>query len=251
MRKLKGDLNAFEKDLELFKSSGVEFISKRYGSTGCILYGGNEYVYSKTGDVSIRNMCASVTRDAKKYLKNNNLDHIDEKKVVHFNRPSIEKMIGDNVVGIDINACYWTIAKRYGIIGEKTYLKGLQNKTARLIATGSLAKKIRTVNYANGEQLCDEVSRPETYKVWNLLLDEVYKLYLEARGVLGDDFYMWLTDCVYTSPRRAFEMIDFFTNKGFDVKFEQYRFLEFKGNNLYYLSTTNDKIKWIGVPMSI
>ena len=45
------------------------------------------------------------------------------------------------VYGYDINACYWNIAYREGIISEKTYKTGLESKEARLTAIGNLNKK--------------------------------------------------------------------------------------------------------------
>ena len=107
-----------------------------------------------------------------------------------------------SITGTDINAAYWTIAYRLGIISPQTYQRviGEDTKVVRLAALAILGRDVVYNEYQNGKIMKDK-------KVVNgsKLLKEFYKAirytcYMHMHSLaelLGNDFDAYRTDCIY------------------------------------------------------
>lgn len=71
------------------------------------------------------------------------------KDIFYYRFRDLKPGIYTGVSELDVNSAYWIIAKRRGIITEKTYREGLTDvsKMARLVALGSLATVRRHYEY--------------------------------------------------------------------------------------------------------
>lgn len=153
-----------------------------------------------------------------------------------FNLDSIEKNIGKVLVSIDINDCYWQTAYNKGWITEKTYLSGLKKKdwkVGRNASIGSLCKVEMITTYKNGVIARDsqgKIRRKITRKeaayqyVRHNIIGFVCDMFIELANILGDDFFMYLTDCVFTTMERKKEVEEFFKKYGYSCKSKTFEF---------------------------
>jgi len=133
------------------------------------------------------------------------------------------------ITGTDINAAYWTIAYRLGVISENTYTRviGDDTKVVRLAALAILGRDVVYNEYQNGRVLKDK-------KVINgsKLLKEFYKairytcyMYMhEIAELLGRDFDAYRTDCIYYRDNDVNKKIvyDYLDERGFYYKQLEY-----------------------------
>jgi hypothetical protein len=157
-----------------------------------------------------------------------------------FNLDSTEKNIGKVLVSIDINDCYWQTAFNRGWITEKTYTGGLRKKewkVGRNASIGSLCKVEMITTYKNGVIARDsmgKIRRKITRKeagyqyIRHNIIGFICDMFIELANILGDDFFMYLTDCVFTTMERKKEVEDFFKKYGYTCKAKTFEF-----TNLY------------------
>jgi len=180
-----------------------------------------------------------VKNDIKKYLENNSHNLIKRERDYleqRFNLDAIEKNIGNLMISIDINDCYWQTAFNMGYISEKTYLGGKVNpkwKVGRNASIGSLAKTEVITTYKNGEIARDiygkvkkRIVEPEKnlQHIRHNIVGFVCDMFMDLVDYLGSDFCMYLTDCVFTTIENKSKVEEFFKAYGYSCKNKTFEF---------------------------
>ena len=143
-----------------------------------------------------------VKRNIKSYIDENGYIEPVEELPVNCNNENFDKSKLDDVIGIDIDNAYWTMAYLKGYINENTYKKGLENKEfkpIRLSALSTLGKGKTYKVYKGGIYTNDEISNADK-ELENFYLDirfSTYGVLLEIANELKDDFYCWKTDAIF------------------------------------------------------
>jgi hypothetical protein len=177
-----------------------------------------------------------VKNDVRNYLKKRKgeiplygSDYLEQ----GINVEGIRNALGRNSISIDVNDCYWRTAYLLGYITKETYVMGKRKndwKVGRNASIGSLMKVIVIRNYVNG------VLDPATSKrispdaafvnVRNHIIGTVYQMFEELRAMLGNSFYMFLTDCVFTDALNINRVKKFFREKMYECKVDAVEFTE-------------------------
>jgi hypothetical protein len=143
------------------------------------------------------------------------------------------------IVGVDLTAAYWYVAKNLGIITEKTFQKGLTHisveyngetkegdllKPMRLSALSVLGKKKTYFKIVNGEKTKEPVvigGHEELEKLYKLIRFTCYTHMKAAKDIIGtDEFLMWKTDCIYfhDTPQNRKKVTDYFDSVNMEWK---------------------------------
>ncbi len=211
-----------KQSFEYFSSGSINFIKTSEREW--------KFINSKSNAGHGHHLSRMVKRDINLWLKDNAVEpnKMDYKEQL-FCLDNIQRVIGKSVVLIDINDCYWSTIKILGYITEKTYLSGLQKKEwkmGRNASIGSLAKKSQKTVYKNGTRGSGEIIETlrEYQYIRNNIISHIYKLFLELRNILGEDFFMFLTDCVVTTVNKRKLVEDFLISRGYRSKYKTIEF---------------------------
>jgi len=166
--------------------------------------------------------------------------------------------IYEDIYQIDINACYWRVAYILNLISENTYLNGLKKrsyKTGRNIALGSLANKIEIRKYRDGNCIEVKYKEKKTKKVWEAIVDYVYRLSQKIYKKYPHDVLFFETDCFFVSEKVAEKVKKQITKEGFKVSSKKIRIKKIKQEknkdisiligNKKYIYSKNNELKWI------
>jgi len=199
-------------------------------------------------------MVQMVQREIDAYIEKNGIPtHNVVSDVQLFNLPKINAVIAGKkkpIVGIDINACYWNTAHKLGYISDSLYQRGLDTckKEGLLIAIGCLNKKPIVKHYRNGKligQSIDEViySRYSPF-YWNVI-EHTHQIMMESYEQFKDNWYMYLTDCLFVDNSVVKDAKKFISDKGFKSKSHQIEFLKFDGRRLSWFDFKDNREKEI------
>lgn len=214
------------------------FVLVNSGSTKKIIYG--RYTYSCVDTDKIAGSGFHLSPMVKKEIDAYILAHQGEQignnkpyKEQLFNLKGLQANIGRVGFAIDINDCYWRTLYKLGYISQKLYLYGLRKKEwkmGRNATIGGLIKQEITMPYVNGkENRIDRVKTPinkDYYAIRNHVISHVYDMFMELYKLIGDDFCMFLTDCIFTVPNRYKIIKSFFDSKGYKVKVKEVEFVK-------------------------
>lgn len=231
------DRNHFEDIKKYLQDTKSNFNYYTSGSVNKIIYKDKEYMFVELSGNSGKGH--HLSRKFKKDVDDWLIKHGDtlEKHQSNyseqmFNLGAIESVIGKPIVSIDINDCYWKTAYKLGYITERTYIEGKRKKewkTGRNACIGSLCKTETIVPYINGiaDYSLKKVIRPEIeYQyIRNHIIGYVYKSFYRLHQDIGNKFYMFLTDCVFTDYRLLHKVQKFFNDDGYRVKDKPVEFL--------------------------
>ena len=161
-----------------------------------------------------------------------------------FNVSAIERNLGEMIVAVDIDSCYWRTAYKLGYITEKTYIAGLQKskwKTGRNAAIGSLASTESVTPYNNGfpDRLRQYIVKKNEghQNIRHHIIDTVYQLFWQLFKEIGDNFLMFLTDCVYAKYDQLRYIENYLRGNAYRFKIHTVEFTE--------LDKRNQKVKWL------
>ena len=212
----------------------------RFGGTK----GQNKYIY----------LCRLVKTDARKFIKKHKI--VPPKKwyypTVNYISPNIASFQGKNMLYTDLNKCYANVALQMGIISQSTYDRldkiPPKDKVMRQVAIGSLATVYHIEKYVDGKLVYKKPEKnSELRYVHFMILDFVDSIMNDLIKILGDDFAMWQTDCVYYNPTRREEVYAYLSDRGFTAKDKDVLFLDYddKKRIIYWKLTDNpNKIKY-------
>lgn len=186
----------------------------------------------------VRKDVSNWLADEKNTLIERKRDYVEQK----FCLENIEKNVGKLLVSIDINDCYWQTAYNLGYITEKTYGKGLEQKAwkvGRNASIGSLCKAEMITTYKGGMIMRGDdkklqrkvIHRDERYQhVRHNIIGIVHDMFIDLARQLGDDFFMFLTDCVFTTIEKKTFVEDFFNQYGYKCKYKTFEFVNIDRN---------------------
>jgi hypothetical protein len=178
-----------------------------------------------------------VQREIDQYIEEHGVpSHYQVRDVQQFNLTRIRKLLSTKkktpIIGLDINACYWNTAHQLGYISDKLYARGLEiaKKEGLLVAIGCLNKCPVTRTYINGKlsekNTDDEHQRKYAPFYWNIIA-KTNDLLLDSFERFGDDFYMFLTDCLFVDYSRMNEAKELIESYGYNCKSHQIEILSF------------------------
>ena len=181
----------------------------------------------------------AVRSNALAFLKErDNVSPVVEEKPVNFTNYEFD-IENKDIVGVDLTAAYWYVARNLGIITEKTFEKGLQHisvefagetkkgdllKPMRLSALSVLGKKKTYFKIVNGQKTREPVvigGHDELEKLYKLIRFTCYTYMANARDILGnDEFLMWKTDCIYfhDTPENRKKVTEYFDSVNMEWK---------------------------------
>lgn len=217
-------------------NKNLPFMYTSQGSIDSVIYNGREFISVDLRESGGKghHLNRRFRKDIDEWIARNGdtMPHYDGNfREQLFNIHAIEKAIGKPRVAIDINDCYWRTSYKLGYITEPTYLIGLKKKEwkeGRNACIGSLLKVKRFTPYvpsANGKSMADHKARPAPLRnpieyeyIRNHIIGYVYEIFYRLSQELGDHFYMFLTDCVFTDYESKDKAEKYFSSFGYKTK---------------------------------
>lgn len=233
------DKTRYEKIKKFFEDTGADFYTRGKGTTESLFHGDQEYRFVEL-DQHVgkgHHLSRIVVKDVDKWLSEHAHElpaYQKDYKEQMFNVDAIEHVIGVPSVAIDINDCYWRMMRLKGYTTERTYIMGLREKRwkrGRNASIGALASPFLEWHYKKGKALpCFNqkpyVPAPEPYQhIRNHIIGDVYRMFYGLFKLLGDNFYMFLTDCVFTDYDKLKEVKRYFAHHGFRCKHKPIEFI--------------------------
>lgn len=170
-----------------------------------------------------------VKKDVEKYLDKNGLIEPFDELPVNFSNTNYD--YDKNIIGMDINNAYWSVAYLKGYITKKTYDKGLEQKdgmkSIRLSCLSTLGKSRMYQVYENGIYVGEEQINNDSdlQDVYNDIRYSTYGVMNEIAEELGDDFCCWKTDCIffYDTEENIGLVKDIIESYGLSCKIEEHK----------------------------
>ena len=191
----------------------------------------------------------SVRNQIDKYIAKKGIVAVNEKPNIQmFNPRAIDSYHDKPVCCLDLNSCYWRTAYLLGFIDEPLYNKGVESglKKGLLVSIGALNKMPSIQHYKNGERISrtfdNEYNSKYSPFYWAIIC-KVRDLMMEVYKVLGDDLYMWLTDCAFVKPSKQQKVITIFEKYGFPYKVYTSNFVESTENGVIWFDCKSNKLK--------
>jgi hypothetical protein len=252
-----GDLEKYRTALEYARKSKQSFQIVSTGLSRKIIMP-NGYKLNYFGRKGAQNLVEGaflvmmVRREIDAYIeKNGTPPQVEPTQVQTFNFTAIRKVLSGKrkpIVGVDINACYWFVAHKLGYISDTLFERGLNTKKKKglLIAIGCLNKLPMIKTYQDG--VCIDTSfdtaQHQMYSpfYWNIIY-HTHQLMIDSFKVFGDDWYMFLTDCLFVSIDRMKDAQEFLKEKGFFYKNHTIEFKTFDAKNITWFDYKDMKIK--------
>jgi len=224
----RGNIDSFNKHLRLFKKQGETFKVEKSGMSRKIITPTKTFRFFGKDKSSFIKGSWNTNRVRKcidRYIEKNGVPKkYDKPHIQVFNNESIKKNLNTPIGCIDVNACYWTTAMLLGYIDEKTYRIGLKegNKMGLLVSIGFLNKKPLIVEYTKGKEttsyLNESIYQKYSPFYWKII-SHTRDLYCALYNAIGDDMYMWITDCVFFKLEHRPLVEQILTEWGYNHKF--------------------------------
>lgn len=221
------------------------------GAASSIIHNGFKFICADNSDFAGKGFHLSkmVKKDVSLYVQEHgDLPHYSSNYMEQmFDLENLRRASGKLVTSIDINNCYWRTAYKLGYITHKTYLSGNRDKSwkiGRNASVGSLAKHVRVTKYKDGKpdyiRSYDVKPDQNFVNARNHIIGYVHKMFEEVRTILGDEFYMFLTDCVFTDTKNIGRVKKFFKSHGYTVKTKPVEFTS--------IDIKNKAVHWLEFP---
>lgn len=142
----------------------------------------------------------SVMSDVRHFITDKRIREKPRLPVNKWNA-KLEKFRG-KITATDVDHAYWRIAYLDGVIGDKTYKKGLElkDKSLRLAALANLSSSKEYQVIKDGEITGKTVVLkydPILQKIYNNIRFTCYEHMTNMSNMLGEDFICYKTDCIY------------------------------------------------------
>jgi hypothetical protein len=259
---IKGNIQHYRLGLDRLITREATFTSVISGMSRKVIFpSGAVFKYFGSPNTNTRSripgahLVPMVQREIDKYtLEFGKPEYERVKDVQNFNVPLIKKAIEDKryVIGVDINSCYWTTAKKLGYISEDLYnkTKGKFQKQAFLISIGCLAKRPVVRQYVAGK-LVQTTFDDETYEkyapfYWNII-KETYDVMIKSWELFSDGWYMYLTDCLFVDKNLQKISQEFLKDNGYESKYHKIQFKSLQNFCLTWYDFSKKKDKNIYV----
>lgn len=255
---LAGDITKFKKIVDRACTRGSSFKTISTGMSRKITYPtGNTFKFfgqsGKSDLIDGAFLVQMVMREIDAYVEQNGIPQYEPNyEVQMFNLTSISKLAKNKkpCVGIDINACYWTTAYNLGYISEKLYKRGIEaaKKKGLLVAIGCLNKLPIIRYYEDGKLKKRDFDWPYHNKYspfyWNII-KHTYDVLMRSFAQFGDNWYMYLTDCLFVDLSQMNKAQKFFSELGYSTKIHYIHFEKFDGRKITWFDHKEDKNKSI------
>lgn len=261
-----GYLHKFSDDLERLKNGKASFQIVSSGLTRKIVFFKKNKVtnkrlyfgHKKNDILPGVHMVNGVRRNIDAYIEKGGKIPIVKyrPKLVLYNFMQIEKVLQKNppdlTYAVDINACYFKTAYNLGYINEDLYKKGWkkrkENKLGLLASIGSLNKHEQIQTYKNGKLKSTDTNWEYKNKYspfyW-AIINKVAEVMMEIATTLNDNFYMWLTDCVYVDRDYKTVATEILDKYGYDYKSFYIEFTDIKSKQLEWFDYKSNQLKYI------
>ena len=231
-------MKSFTDYFERMTDGKYDFNLRKDGTCMVIEHNGSEWKFVSYSGVAGKgfHLCGSFKRDVDNFIKASpeyllNPNHASSDVVFEVqkaNMVGLMKYRGCQVYNVDINNCYWETAYKMGFMSQKTYANGLKTKRwkdGRNASIGALVKTTVVSKYKNGKLASSEIEKGEIdfSPIRNNIISHVHGLFLGLLKQLGDDWLMYLTDCVYVPYDKITEVQEYFKALGYQSKVETYQ----------------------------
>lgn len=203
-------------------------------------------------------MCNVVKKDIDNFiLENGVLPNPNNKpSLLLYNFKEIERLCENEKTelsyAIDINSCYFQTAYNLGFISKKTFDRGWRDrevyKYGILASIGTLNKREVIEKYVDGELVSRDYEEDNYNKYspfyW-AVINRVYDLMNQIAELLGDDFYMWLTDCAVFKRGREKEVEDFLQENNYSYKNFRIEYEKIDKRKIYWYDYSKAKSKYV------
>lgn len=212
------------------EARGNSFLWTSSGTINSIVYNGVEWISVDLNESGGKghHLNRIFKRDVDEWLEEFGADmepYPNDYQEQFFNLEAIEKNIGEPLVLIDINDCYWRTSFILKYMKQITYIKGLKKKewkNGRNGCIGSLRKLKVEIPYINGVRDLSgrrRIPTPIQYHwIRNHVIGHVYQLFFRLFEEIGNDFFMFLTDCVVTTYKNKLFVEKYFADNGYKCK---------------------------------
>lgn len=243
-----GSIDRFDNYLKAYIHSKSDFVVVSYGTTKKLICGRYSSLFNGIkGEKKPQglHLISLVKKDIDSYIQNGGAIPKIPKDKPYLTFINYQNLYlfgeGEQALGIDINHCYWRTIYLQGVITDETYQKGIENpdyRDGRLIAVGTLGKKISVTKYRDGEKVDEFIDDRDYIKYggffWQVL-SKIYDLMLDLYNSLGKDFLMFLTDCIIIKPSRKADAIAIMEKHGYSTK--EY--------GMVFTAIEDNKVAWI------
>jgi hypothetical protein len=113
-------------------------------------------------------------------------------------------------------------------------------KPARLVAIGNLKKKT-FISVKQGDLFNKTTVENPLGIIWDLIILEVYQMYLDVRELVGSDFIAWYTDCIYVSRDHSKALKAYFDSKELTIKSEPIKLKDEGINHVTFYSYKKER----------
>jgi hypothetical protein len=255
-----GNIDKYEHSLKSCMSNGESFTTISSGLSRKIVFeNGLKLRYFGTAKnnqlIDGAFLVQMVQREIDKYIETKGIPkHTKVPDVQQFNLDKIKESLKSKkpvaVIGIDINACYWNVAHKLGYISENLYLRGLKmgKKQGLLISIGCLNKLPMIKRYEHGlliEKTHDYAFHAKYSPFYWNIISHTYDLMMDSFEVFQDNWYMFLTDCIFVDYKRKNDVQEYLVSKGFAFKTHQIQFKSFDNGKLDWLDFKDQSKKSI------
>ena len=212
-------------------ASGSNGYIKKGTFTNEIVWGNYSYIFPCMNKKSQTNfkkgmfLFGMVRRDAKRFIQKRPNFRIPKKySQIEYNKDVNFELFG-KVTGTDLNHAYWRIAYNLGVISDKTYIKGIDDKfkSVRLAALSTLGSDKKYQKILEGKITQETLiikGEDDLQRVYVLIRLTRYKYMSQVKKMLGKDFLCYKTDAIYyidTKENRQ-KVRDFFKSKDLLMK---------------------------------
>ena len=254
-----GSITSFDIALQRHIKQGSKFKVVSSGLSRKIIFDdGSRYTYfghnPKEDRIEGIHLVQMVKREINQYIEKYGIPQ--KAKMAAEERPSIQcfnpegiyKVIGKPVSALDLNHCYWRSAYLLGYISESLYAKGVKSghKKAMLVSIGSL-NSLPLIQHYNGDKVefktfDYEMNGKYAPFYWHII-SKVRDLMMEVYKALGNDMYMWLTDCAFVHPSRVNELREIYDKYGFPSKYNECDYISANGKECVWWDVKDGRQK--------
>lgn len=236
-----------ESHFEKINKYEYSYSVKKTSGSARVFYedGGEQLFCNRKYDRKFLTTISCVISNAKKFASlNKNLPKLKQLYIVNYCSPNVIKHQDEEIALTDAKICYPTVALNLGIITPETYKRICEysgdDKKKRQMCIGVMAMTYTYEEYVKGKLVSTKTvfKSEELKRAHNLILQECDNMMYDLIKLLGKDFLMFMTDCVYyvKTPENIKKVHDYFESKNLE-------FADFVANLKSYSKEFN-RIHW-------
>ena len=250
----------YNKIFDIYIKNKKNFVLKKTNYTAHFQQNNSKKIIllNQTGqpDPELLSLINKTRKDAKIYLKKNYQNtkptELADVTWYYYNDFAGKNNQKGEIIKLDIDAAYWSIAQKIGLLSEKTneyfeYITKDKNKKEkkqnRLKALGSLATTKIIYTYENSKLISTKTDIQHTKHIYIYICKKTADLMLKI--ALQNDLLYYYWDCLFINTKAQLERVKFYLQKE-NLKFKiDYDFYEIiKGNYISYIKMSGKKYNY-------